>query len=381
MSRAGSAHSAGQDRVESIVSQTVELPIPRPLQLGPMRIVSRRYTVVRVRTTDGVVGRAFALSRDAPIARVLDELVAPIVVGQPADAIAARWDDVYRQTVAVGRTGLVMRALSLVDVALWDIKGQRAGLPVWRLLGGDGGPVPCILVAGYPTGQGPEELADRLVAQSQRGHHLLKLARTPADRLRTTLERAADGLAAGHRLIVDAAWWWRTAAEAHQEILCWAGAAPLAWVEDPLVPEDVRAYHHLCASRVAPVGVGDELTDRHTAHRLLDTGIDVLRIDALAIGGITAAWHLSQVAAATGVPVSYHVYPETHVHLAAAGATHATVETFGPPDNPFDPARRLVAEGCGFGPGQAWASDRPGLGITLDDELVAAHELEARASS
>lgn len=367
--------SPADDPIASIEASTVVLPIPRPLHLGPMVITERAYAVVTVRTSDGLEGHAIALSRGAPVAAAVNDLLAPALLGQSADRIEAAWDLAYRATIAAGRVGVVMRALSLVDIALWDIKGRRAGLPVWRLLGGDNPEAPCVMVAGYPTGDGPEALGHRVAQFADQGHRLLKVARvSEVDGMRSLLTTAAKEMPAAARIIVDAAWCWRGAADAADEIAQWSDAAPLAWVEDPLAPEDVDGYSRLSASGVAPIGVGDELTDKYVARSLVTRGgIDVLRIDATTIGGITVAWHLSHVAAAAGVPVSYHVYPETHIHLAAGGAARGWVETFGPADNPFDPAGLLWRGGPAFSPGTARASDAPGLGCDLDDARVAAH--------
>lgn len=359
------------DRIATVEATTVTLPIPRPLRLGSSTITQRRYAVVRVSTTDGLRGEAFALSRDTPVAATVRELLAPMLVGRPADAIAATGDALFRGALAGGRVGTFMRALSLVDIALWDIKGKRAGLPVWRLLGGGEPEVGCMLVAGYPTGEPSEELGEHVAACAREGHRLLKVARAASpDDTRRLLATAAEGFDDETAVVVDAGWWWRTAREAAAELRTWADAAPLAWVEDPLVPEDTDGYATLCAEQVAPIGVGDELTDRHAARRLLGARLAVLRIDAMAIGGITGARHVAALAEGAGVPVSYHVYPELHVHLAAGLPGGGLVETFGAADNPFDPAARLLTGGPRFEPSRAIASEAPGLGIELDDDLV-----------
>ena len=123
-------------RVTAVRAGTAVLPLPQPLRLGPLEIREREYAGVQVETDDGLVGSAYCLTRNAPVAACVERLVAPVVTGREADP-EARFDDASRATVAIGRTGLVVRALGLVDVALWDIAAQAAGLPLWRLLGGE----------------------------------------------------------------------------------------------------------------------------------------------------------------------------------------------------------------------------------------------------
>jgi L-alanine-DL-glutamate epimerase-like enolase superfamily enzyme len=362
------------DRIVAVEAVTVVLELPRPLQLGPMTISRRAYAVVTVATAGGFEGRAYALSRDAPIAACVNEQLAPVLLGRDADLISACWEAGFRGTIAAGRVGAVIRALSLVDIALWDIKAQRAGLPLWRLLGGYGPRVPAVMVAGYPTGQQPEELGERVAAYGRAGWRLLKLARVPdPGEMRRLLATVSDSAPTECELIVDAAWAWERPVDAAREVASW-GEVPLAWLEDPLPPEAAVAYARLRRLAAVPIGVGDEVTDPVVYRRLIDLeGLDVLRLDVTTIGGFTTAPRVLALASAAGIPVSLHVYPETHVHLAAATSDRAIAETFDPEDNPFDLAHRLYTGGPKLEAGFAVASEAPGLGVSFDLELIEHH--------
>jgi L-alanine-DL-glutamate epimerase-like enolase superfamily enzyme len=365
------------DQISEVEAFTVALDLPRTLRLGSMVISRRTYAVVAITTESGISGKAYALSRDAPIASTVRDLLAPVLLGRDADLVAARWDACYRSTIGVGRVGAVMRAISLVDIALWDIKAQRAGLPLWRVLGGHSAEVEMLLAAGYPTGEPAEVLGAKVAEYGREGHRLLKVARVPdpAD-MRRLLDSAAAELPGECELVVDAAWVWRQPHEVERELRAW-GDTPLAWLEDPLPPEDVRGYERLRRAVCVPIGVGDELTDPHVFERLVaGGGADVVRLDATTIGGVTGAARVQHLAAAAGLPVSYHVYPELHVHLAAASAEPALVESFDWRGNPFDPAHRFVAGGPAYRPGFATASESPGLGFELDRELLEHHRIE-----
>ncbi len=368
------------DPITAVRAVTTQLELPRPLTLGTMHIAHRSYAVVTVTTESGLQGKAFALSRDAPVAAVVESQLAPVLVGRDSDLIAARFDECFRATVASGRVGVVMRALSLVDIALWDVKAQRAELPLWRLLGGYAPEVPTMMVGGYPTGGSPEELVARVCEYGARGWKLLKVARTAdRDAMRRLLIGSLEGLPAGCELVVDAAWVWRRPSDVVAEVRAW-GNPPLAWLEDPLPTEDVAGYARLAATLPAPVGAGDEITDPHLMRAHLAEGsLAVLRLDATTVGGISGSLRLLHAAAAAGVPVSCHVYPELHVHLAAYAADGTSIETFDREDNPFDPAERLYSGGPVFRPGIALAPDAPGLGIELDRELVEHYRVDRGA--
>jgi L-alanine-DL-glutamate epimerase-like enolase superfamily enzyme len=179
------------DRVVSVEATTVVLDLPEPLRVGPMTMVSREYATLRLTTEDGVVGKAYCLTRDAPVAACVKRLVAPNVRGADSADIRSIWERCIRANVMVGRTGLVLRALGLADVALWDVAAQRAGVPLHALLGREPAPVPVVMVAAYPvSSRTVQELAGDVLAYAAAGYRLLKVARTPDSAfMRQWLER------------------------------------------------------------------------------------------------------------------------------------------------------------------------------------------------
>lgn len=359
-------------RISLVRVGTATLPLPSPLRLGPMEIVAREYAGVEVETEDGIVGKAYCLTRDAPVAACVERLVAPVVMGRAAHA-ESLWDDCSRATVAVGRTGLVVKALGLVDVALWDAAAQAAGVPLWHLLGATTAAAPVMMVAAYPLAdRSPESLAEDVIRYGRAGYRLLKIARDPEPaRMRRLLGSAAAGLPDEARLVVDAGYGWRSSDEALAEIALW-GDTPLAWLEDPLVPEDADGCAAIRRLGPYPVGVGDEVSHIATFRSLLAAqALDVLRLDVLSIGGITPARRVLALAAARNMPVSFHVYPEVSIHLAAA-TPGSHVEMFDPDlpaGSPLDPAHRLSHGGPTVSEGTALAPDAPGLGFDLDWRL------------
>jgi L-alanine-DL-glutamate epimerase-like enolase superfamily enzyme len=337
------------------------------LVLGDTRIERRNYVLVTLATEAGWTGRSFALTRDLPIDRIIADLAQAHVVGGDSDRVVHLHDMLVRGTrMAGGCTGAVAKAIGLLDTALWDAKARRAHLPLWRLLGGGRVTNPGLLVAAYPDAtRDVGELAESVLEYARRGFRLLKIARDPdLDRMVHWLEALGAGLPAGSKLVVDCAWAYRTPAEALAELTLWP-KLPVAWVEDPMAPEDAPAFARLRHRSPFPIAAGDEVGNIHVLRDLLSLdAVDVLRIDVSCLG-ITGAYAAAGLAAAARVPVSYHVYPEISVHLAAARAEGAIVESFDPVANPYDPTRMLLNGGAVLGPGSFSAPEEDGLGFTF----------------
>jgi L-alanine-DL-glutamate epimerase-like enolase superfamily enzyme len=345
--------------------RTIDLPVP--LELGPMRIASRHYTVVEVHCASGVTGVAAAQTRNAPVAEVVERLLAPVLVGRDADDIQARFGEMWGTTIAVGRGGLVGRAISLVDIALWDARGQRHGAPVYELLGGERREIPVMYVAGYP--RRPADVGDVVAAAcaaAREGHRTVKVARAPDPSLTRELIAQLDReLPEPARIVIDGNWAWHSVEDAQAELERWA-TDRIAWVEDPFVPEQPAMLAELRRQAAVPIAAGDDLTDPVHVGRLLEhDAVDVLRLDVAAIGGISAVRPLVAAAATHGLPVSFHISPEASVHVAAPPGLAVDVETFDRRGNPFDPSHELFVGGPVFDNGVAAPPAEPGLGFTI----------------
>jgi L-alanine-DL-glutamate epimerase-like enolase superfamily enzyme len=357
------------DLIASIEAGVTRLDLPSPIRIASGVIRSREYAAVRVTTESGLVGRAYCLTREAPVAACVTRLVSTVLTGSDSADPELAWKQAWRATVMPGRVGLVVRALGLVDIALWDIAAQRSGVPLWRLLGATRPRADVMVVAAYPTSdRSPEALADDVLRNASAGYRLLKVARDPdPQRMRRLLALVAGELGPGPRLVVDAAYAWDAPGGLASEVASW-DAPPLAWLEDPLVPEDIEGYRALRGLVGQPIGAGDELSAIDVYRSLLAAGaLDVLRLDVVCIGGFTPARSVLRLAAAYNVPVSFHVYPEMSAHLAVTSS--ALVETFErdlPGGNPLDPSDRLITGGPLFEGGLASLALAPGLGFDLD---------------
>jgi D-arabinonate dehydratase len=286
------------------------------------------------------------------------------------------WARMYYGCLPIGQRGGLMSAISLVDICCWDIKAQVAGMPLATLLGGYREEVAVSIAGGYPEltpdpGSTGEEVAGYVAA----GFRSIKLAAngSPVDTARLAAARDASG--DDIDLIVDVHWTWR---DLHSAIRCTRGweAFDLTWLEDPFPARLAALVGPFRRAIDIPLALGEDRAGLDDFTALLDLDIDVLRIDATVCGGITEFLRAAGLAAARGRPVSPHVFPEIHVHLAAALPNVVGVEMVDPRSG-VTPIDRLlqpldVRNGAAAPPASA------GIGLVFDHEALQRYELPAK---
>ncbi len=356
-------------KIVDVRATTCDVPVPRPIVMGELRYDTRDYVVVEIVTDEGLSGFGWGMARYAPVAQVIERNMRPLLIGEDPLMSERLWDRLYYVNLLIAQRGIYMRALSVVDIALWDLKGKAAGLPVWKLLGGHRDRVSVLMAGGYVA---PDRdlgsLREEVAGYVARGFRLIKIAAgdLASDTERLRVARAAAGDA---KLMYDAHWAWRDPQDALRVVRDWADL-DLAWIEDPFPSEHLAPLARFRERTVIPLAIGEDFTGRWAFQRLLDERLaDVLRVDATSCGGFTEAVKICALAATEGVPVSPHVYPEIHVHLAAALAIVAHVEMTDPPQG-IEALHLLLADTLPVRDGIAVAPERPGLGFEPDRDAL-----------
>ncbi len=368
--------------IERIETWYLRVPLATPIALGSLRIAHRDFVIVRVRTAGGVEGVAYSLTRGSPLDLVLTDVVAPLLLHKDALAIPARIDDMTRGVTTLGPVGLVGRAISLLEICLWDIKGKLAGLPVHRLLGGARESAPVLVVAPYAA---PDEddtaYAERLIPYAARGYQTLKLyplADPAAMTRRLTAIRRALGESIG--LVIDMAWSFRSAREAIAAVRQWEDFG-LTWVEDPFPSWESVAMRELSDAVRTPIGAGDEVSVPAVMETLIrDRAVDVVRLDATSVGGFTRFAELSAMARRAGYQVSHHAYAEIQQHCVFAWPEVTPVEMFAPGSPTWGTSTFMTADiDLPVGATELPAPTESGLGIPID--WAAVEDLARRRSA
>ena len=365
-------------KITSVRAITCEIPLTRPIVMGDLRFDSREYILVIVETDEGVRGLGYGMTRNAPVAAIVERNLGPLLVGQDPLMTEAIWERLYYRNLTIAGRGIFMRALSAVDVALWDVKAQVAGQPIWRLLGGARDRAPLTVAGGY-AGEGVtlEALGREIDDYASRGFSIVKIAAgdlaSDTERIRT----AAAAIAGRAELAYDAHWAWRDLYRTVPVVLGWRDLG-LAFIEDPFAPELVGLAPQLRQDTGMRLALGEDAVGRWAFQELFRTIVpDLVRIDATTMGGISEALKVCALASVHARPVIPHIFPEIHVHLAAALPTVSAVEIT-VPEYEIDLAYRLFSEWIRIEAGTIVAPTRPGLGVELDPRAVDRYRVDER---
>jgi L-alanine-DL-glutamate epimerase-like enolase superfamily enzyme len=343
--------------------------------------------VVKVYDGDGRCGVGTVGMGHAGAVAIVRDGLAPLVLGQRVFDVELLWERMYRSTLNIGRKGLVVEAISAVDIALWDLMGQCLGRPVFDLLGGRTRErIPVYASRLYAT-EDLDALATEAADYATKGYGGIKqrLAYGPGDGLpgmRRNLElittvAAAIGPDVEH--MVDAYMGWDISYAVRMVRMIEERGIRLRWVEEPLIPDDIAGYAELRRSVATPIAAGEHEFTRYGFRQLLEAhAVDVLQPDVNRVGGITEARKVWALAAAHGVPVVPHAGQAHNYHLVMANVISPMAEHFPRPAEGVCPDEDELS--FLLFPDELDAVDghveldptRPGLGVTLDADVVAA---------
>lgn len=324
--------------------------------------------MVRVDTDEGITGwgEAFGFATVPVTVPAIRDVIAPLAVGRDAADIGGLARDLKRRLQNMMRGGPARFALSALDIALWDIRGQVEGKPVWALLGGRGKThVPAY--ASLLRLETPEIVGRICESAAARGYRHVKLHQRGVDAVAAA--RSALGPDASLMVDVNCAW------QIDEAVPIAQAMAPydIAWLEEPIdPPDDYDAMARLRREGGVPIAGGENLGNPNDVRWAVRAGaFDVVQPSVVKMGGITDVWSVVQETRGTGVKVVPHspfVGPGlvATIHIIAAMETEVPCEhrycDLGA--NPLGDA--VLAEG-----GMLPVPQGPGLGIDIDAEIVA----------
>jgi L-alanine-DL-glutamate epimerase-like enolase superfamily enzyme len=362
-------------RISSVSVCAVRVPLDRVTSFATRTVRAREYCLVKVRSMDGSEGIGFCYVGTAGgnIARAaVEELLAPLVLGQDSHRVEGLWDEMYRESILHGRSGTVMRALSMLDIALWDLNARFAGLPLYRCLGcWTTAKVPAYASGGYYLqGKTPQNLGEEVAAYVQQGFRAVKIKvgrLTPAqeeDRVRA----AREAIGSDVLLMLDVNNAWSDLTTALLYCNRFAKYDPY-WIEEPFSPDDIENHSQLASSIGFTVATGEIEAGRWRFKEILEKrGAGVLQADAAVCGGISEWRRIAQTAASYGATVCPHWFHDLHIHLVASAPNARYVEFF--PDDQVLNFRKIIDHQLDVQDGELLLPQTPGLGFGFDEKAV-----------
>jgi L-rhamnonate dehydratase len=337
------------------------------------------WLVVEVMTDNGLVGIGNAALTPIVTKQVIDHHLKPLLLGADPWDIEFLWQHMYRKTMAFGRKGIGMTAISAVDIALWDLLGKSAKQPVYRLLGGrTKSRIPVYASRLYASPL--KQLASEAANYKAEGYKAMKLRfgwgpvdgaagmQRNVELVRTVRETVGDEI----DVMADAYMGWTL--DYAKRMLPLLEPFHLRWLEEPVIPDDVRGYAELKAYGRVPIAGGEhEFTSYGVRDMLEARAVDYLQVDTNRVGGITQARKISALAEAFSVPVIPHAGQMHNYHVVMASLNSPMAEFFPPVD--VEVGNELFWY---IFDGEPRAKDGfidlddqlPGLGLTINEERM-----------
>jgi len=357
-------------QISSIRVATFKAPLPVPVVFGNWVMRHREFALCGVTADDGTVGVSYCYTRDGPIATLVERLIAPHYIGGDPSNPEEIFDRAAWSNNAILASGVGHRALSIVDVATWDLAAKLAGATIESFLGGEPRTQLATAIVGYPPTMTASEVEAQVSGLIDDGWRRFKLpiAATADD----TVARlsAVRGLGDELWLGLDANWVFKRTDDAVAYINRLEPLG-LGWVEDLMPPGNALNIAEVRSRVEVPIAMGDEQGGAyHPEALMLAEAVDVVRLDTSTNGGVSG--FRRALASLNGHRFSTHMFPHVHSRLLSAlGIEGAPVE-WGIVGNGVDQvtdrfSRPTLADGR-----MAPLPREPGFGMTIDPEWLAA---------
>jgi L-alanine-DL-glutamate epimerase-like enolase superfamily enzyme len=352
----------------------LDLPVDA---MGTFRFHS--WLVVEVITDSGEVGIGNAALAPRVTKQAIDVYLTPILLGQNPWDSEYLWQNMYRRTMAFGRKGIGMVAISAVDIAIWDLLGKVTKQPVFRLLGGKTKqkiPVYASRLYSQPL----DELAKETQKYKDQGYRAMKLRfgwgptegaagmQRNVELVRTVRQVVGDEI----DVMADAYMGWTL--DYARRMIPLLAPFNLRWVEEPVIPDNIAGYAALKAMNVVPISGGEHEFTMYGFREMLEAkAVDYIQFDTNRVGGITQARKISAMAEAFEVPVIPHAGQMHNFHVVMASLNSPMAEFFPPVD--VEVGNELfwyIFEGEPL-PKDGYIEldeNRPGLGVTINEEAL-----------
>ena len=355
--------------IKDIRTHLMAIPFVEPPKVGFQIRNERHFLFVEVETAGGIVGMGYLNPLGGGL-RTLDtlihELLKPILLGRDASHVEGLWRDMYRATYIQGRMGLPVMALSALDIALWDILGKRAGLPLYRLWGAVSDDLP-IYGSGCFRGEGQDGMIAKAHRYVKQGFSAIKMQVAHVHTLNQDLDNVRamrEALGEDVEIMIDVNQGW-TADQAIQMGRKFADHN-VYWLEEPVEANDFEGYRRIARAVPIRIAGGENHFTRFDFRPFFeDPCIPVLQPDVMR-GGLTELRKIAAIADTWGLLIAPHLFHELMAHVVGSIPNGMWLEYMGWHDDlwvePVQPEK-----------GRVRVPERPGHGLAVKPELLRDH--------
>ena len=389
-------------KIERVECIPMVYHMEHPIYSGTGRCDARQLLLVRIYADNGMVGLGEAAPYGGPVQttqEVIEREIAPMLIGEDPANTERIWHKCYYTHFQHARGGIFISALSGVDIALWDLKGKIAGMPLYKMLGGFRNQIPVYGSGGfYKEGEGIDELVKEAESYANQGLHgvKIKVARTCSPfSLRVfnhdinckmvTLEEDIERVAAVKHalgkdcpLMLDANtnWDYHTALEAGRAF----DKIGVHFLEEPIRTDDYEGSAKLAAELSTKIaGYETECLTTNYLRMMRMGAVDIVQPDLSWCGGITEGYKIATMAAAHFMECATHVWNSGIIvaagaHLSCAIPNGATME-YDMTENAFRTElmkNPLLPDSNGM----ITLSDEPGLGVEVKEEIIEKYRID-----
>lgn len=354
-------------RISAARAYLVDIPVETPRTDAVQAFLKQETIFVHVTTEDGLEGVGYSYTigtGGTAILALLRDYLLDQLVGLDADRIEQVWNQVYYSTRATTTGAITSLAMAAIDTALWDLRGRKTGMPLWKLAGGADNKVPLYDTEGGWLHISTDDLVAGAVSSKEKGWPGVKLKIGKPDPLEDVdrLQAVREAVGPAMHIMVDANQS-MTLAQAVQrsQLLEPVG---LFWLEEPMPADYVLEHGRLAQQTTIPVAVGESIYSAAIFQQYLQQGgAGIVQVDVARVGGITPWLKVAHLAETYNVSVCPHFLMELHVSLAAAVPNGHYVEH-------IPQLTAVTTDGLTIDNGYAQAPEAPGLGIPWDFEAI-----------